>query len=87
MGTFEAALSRYRDAVSGKPLNRASSREALVSARDQLAAALRQFDPYVADANRAAWERLRGRALALEESTLDGTSLISEDRIRALSPT
>jgi signal transduction histidine kinase len=90
MGAYEAALMRYYEAVAGQPSDRLSLQQALIDARDRFAEALQQFDPYVAGADRATWQSLRERAVALGETVegtglADGSPVIGEDRIRALN--
>jgi signal transduction histidine kinase len=87
MGHFEVALQRYHEAATSAARDGAA-REGLSVARDQLAGAMQQFDPYVGSGDRATWQSLRERMLAFEGATpLEGTASVAalEERIRALT--
>jgi signal transduction histidine kinase len=70
MGQFEVALERYHAAAAPESLDESPWR-ALVVQRDQLAEAIREFDPYVADDDRATWQGSCRRTLALDGTSSD----------------
>jgi signal transduction histidine kinase len=70
LGRFAGALEQHRTGVVSATPTEAQG-AALVLAREKLARAIQEFDPFVEDEDRPAWRQATARALALERVTGD----------------